>query len=332
MKGISIKKFFKIILKYLPSKTVLGISVALVVIQVICTLYLPITIIDIIGTLNIKSINWCKIFNAGIVAFLQVVISMAALYLMTYNSQHIIMKLRNDLWKKVLHLPIQYFDAHESGEIMSRITNDTMIISEFITNDLISFISGSISMIGSLLLLFMVDWRMAGLMVVLIPLAVIVIEPLNKRLYGISRDAREQTAIYQRKLGRVLSNIRLVKASMSENIEIKSEEKTANALFELGVKEGKMMALLQPVTTMAIFSLLIIIFGYGSVRVANNSMSAGTLVAIIYYLFQIATPCMSVTSFFAQLNKNRGATERINDILNIEEIEKNVSMNIAQKN
>lgn len=54
---------------------------------------------------------------------------------MSWMAHKIIMQLRDDLWSKVLHLPIEYFDRTETGEIMSRITNDTMVISEFITND-----------------------------------------------------------------------------------------------------------------------------------------------------------------------------------------------------
>lgn len=331
MNKIKYGRYWKMILGYLPSKIMLLLSVFLVIAQVICTLYFPIILMDIIGTFNMTSIDWCKIISVGAVIFFQIIISMIALYLMTYNSQYVIKRMRNELWKKVLHLPIQYFDRHESGEIMSRIANDTVVISDFITNDLASFISGSISMIGSLILLFVVDWKIAGLMVGLIPLIVVMIEPLNRRVYSISKETREQTAVLQNKLGRVLSNIRLVKASMSENIEIKSEERTSDTLFELGVKEGKMIAFIQPVTTMAIFGLLIIIFGYGSIRVANNTMSAGSFVAIVYYLIQIATPCMNITSFFSQLSKNCGALERVNEILNIEEMEENIFVNVGEK-
>ena len=78
---------------------------------------------------------------------------------MSWMAHKIIMQLRDDLWSKVLHLPIEYFDRTETGEIMSRITNDTMVISEFITNDFLSAITGAISIIGSIILIFAVDFR-----------------------------------------------------------------------------------------------------------------------------------------------------------------------------
>ena len=79
---------------------------------------------------------------------------------------------------------------------------------------------------------------------------------------------------------------------------------------------------------MLIFLLLILIFGYGSVRVSNGSLSAGSLVAIIYYLFQIATPCMGLTAFVGQLNRSCGAMERISKILNEEIVEKKIKKEI----
>ena len=85
--------------------------------------------------------EWKKICWIAFIILLQVIFSVGVLYLMSWMAHKIIMQLRDDLWSKVLHLPIEYFDRTETGEIMSRITNDTMVISEFITNDFLSAIT-----------------------------------------------------------------------------------------------------------------------------------------------------------------------------------------------
>src|SRR5699024_8809666 len=112
----------------------------------------------------------------------------------------------------------------------------------------------------------------------------------------IARDYQSKTGAYQAKINSVLSNIRLVKSCIAEDKEIKAGEKITKELFELGIKSSKIVAVVQPLTTMIIFLLLIIIFSYGSLRVAHGSLSAGGLVAIIYYLFQIATRSEEHTS------------------------------------
>ena len=169
---------------------------------------------------------------------------------------------------------------------------------------------------------------MAVIMIGLVPITVFAISPLNKKLYRISRDFQNKTGEYQARMNNVLTNIRLVKTCIAEEKEEERGKILTKELFNIGIKGGKITALVQPLTTMLIFLLLILIFGYGSVRVANGSLSAGSLVAIIYYLFQIATPCMGLTAFVGQLNRSCGAMERISKILNEEIVEKKIKKEI----
>lgn len=292
--------------------------------QILCTLYLPIAFREIVNVQNIKSISGNIIVVSGLLIIGQMLFSAGVLFLITYTSQYIIMGLRNDLWNKILYLRLDFFDENETGSIMSRIINDTMIIGEFVTNELLSVLSGGISIIGSLVLLFIVDYKMAGLLLILIPIVALIINPLNRKLYKISKGVMDQMAIYQGKLGGILSNIRLVKSCVAEGKEVESGNAISYRIFKLGLKEGKVVAVIQPITTMLMFCILLLVFGYGSIRVANNSMSAGDLVAIIYYLFQIVIPCMGLTNFLGQLNKNKGTLEHIYELLNEEKMEQQI--------
>jgi len=325
---LNVKKFWELLRKYLPLKKNIGILLFLIFSQVFCTLYMPIAVMNTIDISSGNYYEWKKICWIAFIILLQVIFSVGVLYLMSWMAHKIIMQLRDDLWSKVLHLPIEYFDRTETGEIMSRITNDTMVISEFITNDFLSAITGAISIIGSIILIFAVDWKMAAIMVGLVPITVFAISPLNKKLYRISRDFQNKTGEYQARMNNVLTNIRLVKTCIAEEKEEERGKLLTKELFNIGIKGGKITALVQPLTTMLIFLLLILIFGYGSVRVSNGNLSAGSLVAIIYYLFQIATPCMGLTAFVGQLNRSCGAMERISKILNEEIVEKKIKKEI----
>ena len=251
----------------------------------------------------------------AVLFLLQLVISAAMLYAMTYLSQYIMKGVRNGLWDHILELPVEYFDAHDSGEIMSRISNDTQVIKEFITTDLVSAVTGIITVVGSVFYLFWIDWRMTILMLAAIPVTVFAVSPVSRKVYDISKNTQDELAGFQKDLERVLSNVRLVKLSLAEQDEKKAGEEKIQKLFGLGLKEGRVLAVIQPFTTMVIFLLLVLIFGYGSIRVANHTLSAGGLVAIVYYLFQIISPCTQMASFFAQLQKALGAYERILVIL-----------------
>lgn len=329
---LNTKKFLRLLGKYLSLKINIGIMLLLIFSQVFCTLYMPIAVMNTIDISDGNYCEWGKVWRVALLIFLQVIFSVVVLYLMSCIAHKVIMELRNALWCKVLHLPIEYFDRNETGEIMSRITNDTMVISEFITDDLLGALTGVISIVGSVILIFAVDWKMAVIMLGLVPITVFAISPLNKKLYKISRDFQEKTGEYQAKMNGVLANIRLVKTCIAEDKEENRGKELTQELFNIGIKGGKIIALVQPLTTMLIFLLLILIFGYGSVRVANGSLSAGSLVAIIYYLFQIATPCMGLTAFMGQLSRSCGAMERISIILNEEVAEKKIKKDITTAN
>lgn len=247
---LNVKKFWELLRKYLPLKKNIGILLFLIFSQVFCTLYMPIAVMNTIDISSGNYYEWKKICWIAFIILLQVIFSVGVLYLMSWMAHKIIMQLRDDLWSKVLHLPIEYFDRTETGEIMSRITNDTMVISEFITNDFLSAITGAISIIGSIILIFAVDWKMAAIMVGLVPITVFAISPLNKKLYRISRDFQNKTGEYQARMNNVLTNIRLVKTCIAEEKEEERGKLLTKELFNIGIKGGKITALVQPLTTM----------------------------------------------------------------------------------
>lgn len=155
---------------------------------------------------------------------------------------------------------------------------------------------------------------MTSLMILVVPTVILAMIPLGNYMYKISRGLQDETASFQGDLGRVLTNIRLVKSSLAEDQEKETGLKRMKKLFHFGLKEGKIMSIIQPVTMSLMLIVLVIIFGYGSYRVSEGTLSAGSLVAIIFYLFQIATPFSQLTSFFTEFQKALGASERIDDI------------------
>ncbi|GAF15647.1 lipid A export ATP-binding/permease protein MsbA [Bacillus sp. JCM 19046] len=202
---------------------------------------------------------------------------------------------------------------------MSRMTNDTLVIKDFMTLQLIPFISGIISIVGSIVILLVLDWRITLMMLAVVPASLLVMMPLGRRMYKVSRSLQDETASFQGDLGRVLSDIRLVKASLAEDQENRVGLSRMKKLFGYGVREGRIMAVIQPIMMSLMLIMLVVIFGYGGVRVAAGTLSAGALVAIIFYLFQISMPFTQMANFFTQLQKALGASERIDSILKAEQ-------------
>lgn len=316
-----------------PPKWMLLLALGLSIIETITGLIIPLLTRNFVDELSISAIKLSAIAIIAIVFLIQAFSSGLSFYLMSYIGEGIVRKIRERLWKHVLHLPVPYFDRHQSGEIMSRITQDTSTVKDLVTQHFVTFISGLISVIGAIIVLLWLDWKMTLIMFLSVPLAIFVIMPLGNKMYKISLRMQDKMANFSGNLGRVLTNIRLVKAYHAEEKEKQNGYDKINDLFRYGIKEAKILAILSPVIMFIIMLVLVILIGYGGVRVASGSLSSGTLVAIILYMFQIVFPFTQMASFFTAFQKALGATERIQQIfcINGEPSEGKLTENIGNE-
>ncbi|WP_338653489.1 ABC transporter ATP-binding protein [Lysinibacillus sp. Y5S-8] len=274
---------------------------------------------QLVDGFSLESLNYWQIIVLGIAFIAQAVASGLSIYYLNRVGHHVVAKLRDQLWRKLLHLPIPYYDEHDTGETLSRVTNDTAVVKELITEHLANCLSGVISIIGSIIILLFLDWKMTLVMLIAVPLAMIILMLLGRRMFVISKGMQDETAKFTSILNQVLPETRLVKASNAEQIEYARGKKGISNLFTFGLKEAKIHALISPLISFVLMSVLVAIIGYGGVRVSSGELTAGDMVAFILYLIQIIMPMTQLTMFFTQLQKAMGATERISALLEHEE-------------
>lgn len=278
-------------------------------------LVIPLLTMDLINNFSIEEFAWTTLVIVVAALVLQAVFSGMAYFFMRMLGERVVANMRKYLWEHVLHLKIPFFDSHETGDTMSRITQDTSIVKELVTDHLVSFVTGMFSIIGAVGILLWIDWKMTLLMLVSVPLAIIAMLPLGAKMHKISKANQDQLARFSGQLGRILSNIRLVKATQTEAKENTEGEKSIEALYGYGMKEAKILAFLSPIMTLIMMVVLILIFGYGGAQIAAGHISAGELVAIMIYLVQIIIPFTQMATFFTALQKALGATERIQQMI-----------------
>lgn len=310
------KEFWRLLMNYRPSYWLMGGAIILGLGETILSLLVPLLTMQLVDILSVTTISMGLVAGLVGVFLAQAVMSGFSIYMMTRVGQHMIAKLREDLWKHVVKLPIPFFDKRNSGETMSRITNDTNVVKEFVVMQIIPFFSGLISIIGSVILLLIIDWKITLMMLVIIPIAFAILMPLGRKMYRVSKATQDETAEFQGDLGRVLSDIRLVKSSLAEPKEEEKGISRITKLFTYGLREAKINAIVSPLMMTVNLVMLVFLIGYGGFRVSEGTLSAGSLVAIILYMFQIIVPFSQMATFFTQSQKAMGATERIRDIMN----------------
>ncbi|ASS73842.1 multidrug ABC transporter permease [Tumebacillus algifaecis] len=313
------RAFLRLITRTNPPKLLIAGVLILSLINTGASLIVPWFTKNLVDVVSVSALNKSVIFLLISAFLLQGASAAFSHYMLSFVGQKVVANLRRRLWHKLLVLPIPYFDKHRSGETISRMTSDTGIIKEIIVTHLISFFTSIISIIGSVAILLFLDWQMTLVMLSAIPIAFLVIRPLGRKMYLISKGLQDEMASFTALLTQVLQEIRLVKSFNAERREKENGDQGIQHLFQYGLREAKIHSILAPLMTFLMMAMLVVIIGYGGVRVATGALSAGELVAFILYLFQIIMPFGQLAQFFTSIQKAMGATERLMGILEHEE-------------
>ncbi len=321
------RSFISLLKKTEPPLGLFALALVLSFLQTGASLLIPWYTKDLINQITGEGIVQGTIIILVIVFLIDLLASGFSIYITSFIGQRIVANLRKLIWQRLLILPIRFFDKNRSGEMISRITNDTTIIMNVVSTQMISLLTNFVSIIGSIVILFYLDWQMTLLMVLSIPVIFLVVIPAGRRIRRISRKTQEQMASMTAFLSQMLSEIRLVKAYGMEKREQAQGEGDIEKLFKYGLKEARVQAVLAPVMSVTVTGMMVLIVGFGALRVANGILGAGELVAFILYLFQIVFPLGQMAQFITMVQKARGATERVSNILDekAEEYQKELS-------
>ena len=209
---------FKVISWGEPSKaqiTLIGITTTL---SALLSLTIPILIQRTIDGFNsFDSANWLPLLLMLCGWMFSAILGGFGVYLTGKIGIRMLLNLRTKLFKRSVRLPMSYFDSNASTEPSSRIVNDPGVIGDLLNHQIQQVIAGSISMIGSLIILWILDWQLTLIMIVTLVLSVGFMTPLSRRLAKISMEIQQSESTLLNKTMESLSNIRLIKADQSQH-------------------------------------------------------------------------------------------------------------------
>ncbi|MDT2046407.1 ABC transporter ATP-binding protein [Priestia flexa] len=297
-----------------PSKGKLSISLLFALVNTGASLVIPLMIKELMDTIN-SGVS--KQMVAALVGLfiIQMITSALSLYLLAQVGQGVVEKLRTTIWDKLVKLPVSFYDRNRSGEMVSRITNDTTIVMNLLSTEMIEFVKNILSISISIIILFTLDVPMTLILLAVIPIMFLLVMPLARKIHKISREQQDKMSKLTAFLAQMLSEIRLIKVSSSEKKEIEEGKRSFHSLFLFGIRRAKIEAIITPIISTVMTSVMIAIVGFGAYRVSQGFISAGELVAFVLYLFQIMVPVGSLTRFITSFQQTKGASERIFAIL-----------------
>lgn len=226
-------------------------------------------------------------------------------------SNHSIEKMRKDAFGKISKLPLKFFDGHSHGDIISRLTNDIDAVSEGLLQGITQLFSGIVTVVGSLVLMFLLDWRITLCVIVITIICIFVSKAIATNSGKMFRLQAQTIGELNGYVSETVGNLKVVKAFgyADKSSEVFGE---INArLYDCGQKAQFYSSLVNP-TTRYINNLAYISVGVlGGLAALAGHLSVGIISSFLIYATQFARPINDMTSILTQLQSAQAAAARI---------------------
>lgn len=281
-------------------------------------------ILDFIGRANALSrwelLNILIVWTIGL-SFLRLAFEFGQSYCMNDVSQKVIRDLRNFVYRKVISLPLSFFGRSQTGVLVARITNDTTVIRDAISEGLTDFlfqpvqILVNIAVMLSVKFIFGIPWSLVFVIFILLPMVIYPVYRVGRRLKKISRNSQEQYAQMNSTLFETISGIRIVQGFGMEKYETDRFAKQNEGLYRTQMLSIGRMIFVSPLTEFIGFVSLGVVLWIGGKEVIESRMSPGAFITFLVALFSLLRPFKRLSRVHGINQNAMAAAERIFDIL-----------------
>jgi ATP-binding cassette subfamily B multidrug efflux pump len=237
---------------------------------------------------------------------------------MIWIGQHVIMKVREQIFFKYLGLDLAYYDHNRVGDMMARITEDSNSLQNFITWAVVNTISNTFNLLGIIILMLIYDWSLALLTFTTIPPMFVLSLWWRRRSAQRYREARAAVGVVSATLQESLAGMRIVQAFVREYREKARFADVTMTELQASLRADKLASIFMPGIDIISQIGVAIVLGVGGMRVLDGEMSAGTLVAFLLYLNLFFDPIRDLAMRLDQFQEAAAAGERILNVLDTE--------------
>lgn len=288
-----------------------------VVFGTICGVYAP--------SLQSNAIDIIAGSNTG--NFAKTLIFMLAVYLLYSGSQlmqgllsaklsqRIVKRMREELFDKIVDLPIRYLDTHSHGDVMSRMTNDIENISTTVSQSLPSLFSGVLTIIGTVAMMVWYCWQLALLSCATVVLTLLATKILSGKVRKFSRKRQSLLGRLNGTVEEMVSGYRTVVAYNHQDITTEDFCETADSLTKAGIKTDICSGVMGPIMNCIGNIGFVIIAAFGGYFSINGLISVGVISAFIVYAKQFSRPINEIAQIYGQLQTAIAGAERVFTVL-----------------
>lgn len=226
-------------------------------------------------------------------------------------------RLRSELYQHLYFLPASFFRDNPAGEVVSRLTNDVAILQNLFSNTFVNLFMDFFIFSGSIILLFLIHWKLALFSVAVLPLVGFSVEYLGKKVKGVSHLLQKRVASLASLVERAMAGMKIFQSYMTGNYEIEKFEAENEASFDLAMEQVRAKALLTPLVELVSACGVTAVLLYGGREVIQGYLTTGELIAFLGYLLTASTPLSRFSSSFQVLQQSLASAERLFDFLDL---------------
>ena len=230
-------------------------------------------------------------------------------------SQNVVKRMREELFGKIMELPVRYLDTHSHGDVMSRMTNDIENISTTVSQSLPSLFSGVLTIIGTVAIMLWYCWQLALLSLASVLLTVIATKFLSGRVRKFSRRRQMLLGQLNGTVEEMVSGYRTVVAYNHQDITTDDFCATADSLTKAGIKTDVFSGVMGPVMNCIGNIGFVIIAAFGGYFSVKGLISVGVISAFIVYAKQFSRPINEIAQIYGQLQTAIAGAERVFTVL-----------------
>ena len=311
------------LMKYIrPYTKQLAAAVACIVLAAGANLYMPWIIKDMIDkVLMERDMAMLNLIAGGIIVvfFFRGVFYYGQSYLVSFVGQRVVIDIREALFEKFQRMPLAYFDRHQTGEIMSYVTNDVQALQNALVDKLIEFVTEASILIGSIVLMFYLDWKLTLITLITVPLVGQAMKIFGRKLKKSGTVIQERLADINSLLQESIAAVRVVKSFVRERYEIERFRRQNELNFQAEMKNVQLSSLLTPTVEFLAAITVTIILWIGGYEVVQGEITAGSLVAFLTYAVNLANPVKRIGRIYGAVQRAMAAADRVFDVIDMEE-------------
>ena len=266
------------------------------------------------GAGEVKALDHALKASLIVVAVLAIA-TFARSYLVTWLGERVVTDLRARVYERVIGLSPAFFETTRTGEVLSRLTSDTSVIQAVISASLSQALRNVLLLVGGLVLLIVTNPKLAGLVLVVVPLVIVPIVVLGRRVRRLSRAAQDRIGALGGHGEETLNAVRTVQAFVQEERERRTFRSLAEAAFAAAAGYARARAALGGTVITLVFGAIVVVLWIGGLDVVAGRITGGELASFVFYAAVVASAAGALSEIMGDLQREAGATERLLELL-----------------